>query len=140
MNEIDQQRIERAIRRNMMRRVYWIGGSIFFVAGIIWLGIIISKKITIVPPGQVYEDLGQQHITLHDALPKEYNSNPPTSGWHFARPAEWGIYKEEQSDQIMIHNLEHGGIWISYKPDTSGDVKKKLESFYEKYGRKIIIT
>ena len=134
MNEIDQQRIERAIRRNMMRRVYWIGGSIFFVAGIIWLGIIISKKITIVPPGQVYEDLGQQHITLHDALPKEYNSNPPSSGAHYASPANWGVYDYEVNDRLFIHNLEHGGIWIAYKPSVSPEIVTELKAIIDGFG------
>lgn len=134
MNEADQQRINRAIRRNMMRRVYWIGGSVFVVAGIIWLGIVIAKKTTIVPPGQTYEDLGQQHITLQDALPREYNSNPPSSGAHYASPANWGIYDYEVHDRLFIHNLEHGGIWIAYKPSVSPEVVTELKAIADGFG------
>lgn len=118
----------------MMRRVYWIGCGILVVAGIIWLGIIISKKTTIVPPGQTYEDLGQQHITLQDALPREYNSNPPSSGAHYASPANWGIYDYEVHDRLFIHNLEHGGIWIAYKPSVSPEVIAELKAIVDGFG------
>lgn len=134
MNEADQQRINRAIRRTMMRRVYWISGSVLVVAGIIWLGIIISKKTTIVPPGQTYENLGQEHIGLQDKLPREYNSNPPTSGAHYASPANWGIYDYEVNDRIFIHNLEHGGIWIAYKPSIPAEVVTELKAIADEFG------
>lgn len=89
-------------------------------------------------PGETIPDQGREHIAPgHEHA---YNSNPPTSGWHYAADAEWGAYREELADETLIHNLEHGGIWISYKPEISEDVRKKLEGFYEKYGRKIIIT
>lgn len=134
MNEADQQRIDQAIRRKTMRRFYWIGGSILAVAGIIWLGIFISKKTAIVLLGQTYEDLGQQHITLQDALPREYNSNPPSSGGHYASPANWGIYDYEVNDRLFIHNLEHGGIWIAYKPSVPIEVVAELKAIVDGFG------
>src|SRR3989344_2756284 len=43
-----------------------------------------------------------------------YNSNPPTSGPHYEQPSRWGVSQAELPDEQLIHNLEHGGIWISY--------------------------
>ncbi|MBI3671615.1 DUF3105 domain-containing protein [Candidatus Azambacteria bacterium] len=57
---------------------------------------------------------GAEHIPVGTSHP-EYNSNPPTSGWHYAEEAEWGAHQEELPDERLIHNLEHGGIWIAYK-------------------------
>ena len=57
--------------------------------------------------------LGQEHIPVGASHPP-YNSNPPTSGWHYAEPAPWGMHQNELPDEQLIHNLEHGGIWISY--------------------------
>lgn len=57
--------------------------------------------------------LGKEHISTGASHPP-YNSNPPTSGWHYAEPAPWGMHRNELPDEQLIHNLEHGGIWISY--------------------------
>lgn len=64
-------------------------------------------------PGQAYEIQGRDHIAV-GASHAEYNSNPPTSGAHYAQEAEWGVHQTELPDEQLIHNLEHGGIWISY--------------------------
>lgn len=64
-------------------------------------------------PGQAYAIQGQEHIAIGANHP-EYNSNPPTSGWHYEQEATWGVSQVELPDEQLIHNLEHGGIWISY--------------------------
>ena len=45
----------------------------------------------------------------------EYQTNPPTSGGHLAQAGNWGVYRKEIDDKAAVHNMEHGGIWISYK-------------------------
>lgn len=137
-NDFKRDRIDGAIRRKRKRQFFWIGGVLVFVALIIFAGVQYSKWSTRNLPGISIPDLGREHVGLgHIHI---YNSNPPTSGWHFGQPADWGVYKQELPDETLIHNLEHGGIWISYKPDIPDDIKKKLEDFYEKYGRKTIVT
>lgn len=82
-------------------------------------------------------DQGRDHIdvsTLHPA----YNSNPPTSGWHYKEWEIKGIYKEQQPDEGLIHNLEHGYVWISYRPDANPKIIEQLENFYG-LGKKIIV-
>ena len=54
----------------------------------------------------------------------DYNSNPPTSGWHWANPQDWGIYTSQQFQEQLVHNLEHGGIVIQYNDLTSADVQR----------------
>jgi VCBS repeat-containing protein len=63
-------------------------------------------------------------------------SNPPTYGNHHPSdslgtdsnpgitPRPTGIYTSEQPDEDLIHNLEHGHVWISYNPSliSSADV------------------
>ena len=56
-------------------------------------------------------------------------SNPPTYGNHHGSdpegtdvnpgitPRPTGVYTTEQPDEDLIHNLEHGHVWISYNPD-----------------------
>lgn len=64
------------------------------------------------------------------------HSNPPTYGDHHEfdpndtdvnpgiTPRPTGIYTVEQPDEDLVHNLEHGHVWISYKPSilSSSDV------------------
>ncbi|HBG68883.1 hypothetical protein A2W67_02740 [Candidatus Nomurabacteria bacterium RIFCSPLOWO2_02_40_28] len=74
------------------------------------------------PIGQVFENQGQTHIKPNEPHPA-YNSNPPTSGWHWLNPASWGVYNRPLIDEQAVHNLEHGGIWISYKDIDEGTLE-----------------
>ncbi len=80
-------------------------------------------------PGQAYPILGVQHISVGASHPA-YNSNPPTSGWHYAQPANWGVHQTELPDEQVLHNLEHGGVWISYK-----EIDDATKAALEKIGR-----
>ncbi len=82
-------------------------------------------------------DQGRTHIAVGASHPA-YNSNPPTSGWHYEEWESKGIYKEQQPDEGLAHNLEHGYIWISYRPDASPEIIKQLENFYS-FGKKIVV-
>lgn len=89
--------------------------------------------------GAEQPDGGRTHIPVgskHDA----YFSNPPTSGSHYEQPAAWGVYDHSLQDEQLIHNLEHGGIWISYKPDIDPETKAKLEDLGRQYPQAVIVT
>lgn len=72
--------------------------------------------------------LEREHIPDGASRP-DYNSNPPTSGPHYANPANVRFYSQELPDEQLVHNLEHGHVWISYKPDLSPEVIKVLRGF-----------
>ncbi len=84
-----------------------------------------------------YQTQSRDHITIGQGHPA-YNSNPPTSGPHYGNPAQKGIYKKELPDEQLIHNLEHGYIWISYRPSASSEIIRQLENFYG-FSKKIIV-
>jgi len=77
---------------------------------------------------QSFPDQGREHIDI-GAEHQEYNSNPPTSGSHYAQSAKEGFYEKELPDEQLVHNLEHGDIWIAYKPELSKEIIKQLKSF-----------
>jgi len=93
------------------------------------------------PIGQEIPIEGREHVT--EGTEVNYrNSNPPASGNHWPTPANWGFYTKPLPDEQLVHNLEHGGIWISYK-DIKGideETGKKLEAIAEKYPQAVIIT
>ena len=71
---------------------------------------------------------GRAHVSL--GTPVTYNTNPPTSGDHFAEAESWGVNEKEVEDKAAIHGLEHGGIWITYK-----DIDEESTKILEEIGR-----
>lgn len=85
------------------------------------------------------EDQGRIHI--EDNEPHDpYNTNPPTSGSHDATPLTWGVYTEVVPDERAIHNLEHGGIWISYRDEEDQDTIKALEDIAKRYQSHVLLS
>ena len=68
------------------------------------------------------EDLAEQ-IT--------YATNPPTSGKHFAAPAEDGIYETAPDVKEYVHTLEHGRVIIWFKKDIPEEARANLRAFVE---------
>ncbi|NJR46525.1 MAG: DUF3105 domain-containing protein [Hyellaceae cyanobacterium CSU_1_1] len=68
------------------------------------------------------------HIqNANDPLPVAYNSNPPTSGYHWGGGvAPWGVQTRPISDTITVHNLEHGGVMIHYRTDLDAATVQQL--------------
>lgn len=79
-----------------------------------------------------YSIQGRDHIA-DGATHPSYNSNPPSSGSHYTSPARGGFYEEPLPDEQVIHNLEHGDIWIAYHPSISSEARETLESFAGQY-------
>jgi len=73
---------------------------------------------------------GAEHIIPGTVHP-EYNSNPPSSGWHYASTAQPGFHDDPIDDHYLIHNLEHGDIWIAYHPRIGDEGKEQLRRFVD---------
>jgi hypothetical protein len=115
---------------------------IIAVLALVGLGYFLFQQSTVNPedlPGQAIEVMNAIHIEQGLTDHPAYNSNPPTSGWHWPQPAEWGAYGQVMPDEQIIHNLEHGGIWISYQPDLSASEVEQLNDFAKRY-RKVIVS
>lgn len=69
------------------------------------------------------------HKGGHVASKKYGGDEPPTSGDH-ASTVSWGIHDTEVADVNVLHNLEHGGVYISYRPDIPADEIKKIEHLF----------
>lgn len=105
-----------------------VGGGLF------WL---ISSAEKTPELGETFPDQGRAHIAA-DAQHAIYNSNPPTSGPH-ADSIGWGIYDTEQLDTRLIHNIEHGGIWISYKDITAAELAE-LQNIARRHPGSVVLT
>lgn len=88
---------------------------------------------------RAYEVLPDRNHVSVGATITDYNSNPPTSGRHWPEPAPRGVHQEAKADEQMVHNLEHGEIWISYKPGIPDEAKRELEKITKDFS-KVVLT
>ena len=91
----------------------------FFVVAIVF------KSPEAPRPGVAHEDKGGGHVAT-----KTYSGDePPASGEH-ANTIRWGVYQEEVADVNVLHNLEHGGIYVSYRQDLPKEDIAKIEKLF----------
>ena len=58
-------------------------------------------------------------ITSRDHIEEdlEYPESPPLGGDHYPVWQNCGIYRDPIVDELAVHSLEHGAVWITYRPD-----------------------
>lgn len=133
-----EERILRARKNKIIKSIVWTAAALILIAAGGWAIVAYNRYSSNNQPGALYPEQGREHVAVGAAF--QYNSNPPTSGPHAGSDAEWGVYDKELPDGVLIHNLEHGGIWISYKPGANPDVVSKLASIVKELGRKVIMA
>ena len=74
---------------------------------------------------------GVHSITDPSKTSPKWNTDPPTSGPHYAVAAIFGIYEDEIEMARLVHNLEHGGIYILYGKDVPDATVDQLRGFYD---------
>ena len=57
----------------------------------------------------------------HRAGDIEYALSPPAGGLHDGDAYVCGFYDAPVVDEIVVHDLEHGAVWLSYAPDLDED-------------------
>lgn len=125
------------VRRRKMKKIAgWVIAAAIATVAILW-GVRYAREYERNLPGQFFPNQGQEHVALDYQF--SYSSNPPASGPHFPSPANWGIYDYEVHDKLFIHNLEHGGIWISYRPSVDAHVVEHLKAIVDEFGGSKIV-
>jgi len=61
---------------------------------------------------EVFEDLP----TTHEDGDLTYEQSPPVGGPHNAAWLDCGVYDEPVPEENVVHDLEHGTVWITYEP------------------------
>lgn len=89
--------------------------------------------------GETIAEQGASHIDQGSDHPL-YNSNPPTSGPHWSSPAECKIYTKEIPDESVLHSLEHGAVWVSYKDKDNKKLAQKLTDLINSESGKLVLS
>ena len=107
--------------------------AIILVLTVSLTGFVVLKQDSSQPVsqlGQQQADKGRNHIQQGQSY--KYDSDFPASGPHSEQPATWGAYKQEIPNENVIHNMEHGGIVITYSPDLDEQTVTKIERLFAK--------
>ena len=133
LKQQEQGRGQARRRRNIIIGVGVVIGVVIVAAvALTWVNASVASPVsattTSIAQGQCglvlsFTSQGGTHIAPGELHPP-YNSNPPTSGWHWANPQDWGIYNTPQVQDQLVHNLDHGGIVIQYRDLPPTDVQR----------------
>ncbi|MDI2125332.1 DUF3105 domain-containing protein [Yinghuangia seranimata] len=77
----------------------------------------------LVPGTVAYKELSRTHVSG----PVVYAVDPPVGGEHDPVWANCGVYREEVPSRNAVHAMEHGAVWITYRPDLPKDQIALLE-------------
>lgn len=121
-----------------IRNLVWVAGIlgvVLLVIGLVFFFASQQKEL-----GEDYSQEmpfeGQGHVT--EGTDITHQSSPPTSGNHWPVPLSDGVYKTEKPDEAVIHSMEHGRVWISYKPTLPANIIEQLEKLGS--GQALIVT
>ncbi len=65
---------------------------------------------------------------IHDAGPISYIESPPMGGAHNVVWQNCGIYEAPIHNEHAVHSMEHGAVWITYRPGLAPDQVEKLRA------------
>lgn len=74
-----------------------------------------------------------QHTLEPGDTSDEWNTDPPTSGPHSSETAIYGAYAEPLDQARLVHNLEHGAVFVQYGKDVPEETVAEVRRFYDDY-------
>lgn len=144
-----RQRIqEKRQRQRLKSRLIWGGIALVVLIGVgyvLWLALrpSVGESVSVMPD--------TNHIQ-EGVVPGPYNSDPPTSGPHYATDLRAGFYDESDlatlpghPEGYLVHNLEHGYVIFWYNCDVIDeqlclDIKSEIRSVIDDFNEVKVIA
>ncbi len=111
---------ERAHRERRRRWLTIGGGSGILAIAIIVAAILLFHRRDATPTIAGVETFGGLERT-HTSSPVTYPQTPPVGGPHNPVWQNCGYYSAPIANENGVHSLEHGAVWITYRPDLPAD-------------------
>jgi hypothetical protein len=84
-------------------------------------------------PGVRTLDYSEKQFHLHFWGPLTYAQSPPFGGAHSPAPVNCGVYSTTVPNEDAVHSLEHGAVWLTYKPGVDPAPLAALTSIDQSY-------
>lgn len=113
------EQVRRADERRQRRRTVLIYSAVAIVAvaiiGGAALGVRSERQAASAPIDGVVEVENQEANHVPEAIVA--TELPPTGGNHSVTVQNCGVYDTPVAAENAVHSLEHGAVWLSYRPD-----------------------
>ncbi len=87
------------------------------------------------PPGvEVFEVASRDHVD--GAV--EYPQRPPVGGPHAHVWQNCGVYRSPVPNETAVHSMEHGAVWLTYRPGLARNQVEELEDLAD--GRRYVLV
>ena len=136
-----RQRMQAQRRKKQLYTRLGLGGIGLIAIAILAYAVLSASRP---PTGETGEEVAVMPDTSHVAEgtdPGPYNSDPPTSGRHYASTLNAGFYNEGDVQDpypagLLVHNLEHGYIIFWYNcslvsEQECADLKEQIQNVME---------
>ena len=122
-------RVAASPRRSKMfsSNLWWIailgGGAVVTI-------VIILLLLQPPPPVGMLDGMVSYNNLLrdHSELQQQYAQVPPAGGTHSGIWQNCGIYDQPVRNENAVHSLEHGAVWLTYRPDLPAAAVETLRS------------
>ena len=122
----------RQAERRRRQLPFWLSGGVVVVGVAIAVALVAasgggSGKL---PSGtSTFAETNHQHVTgaVH------YDRIPPAGGPHNPIWLNCGVYTRPVSNENAVHDLEHGAVWITYRPNLPAAEIVQLQQFVESH-------
>lgn len=130
----------RAMKNNVAEENPWpkrlgVGAATVVVGLLVAIVFFNSPPVRGVPDGTENVAVGPaQHVEgdIH------VDGEVPAGGSHSQVWQNCGFYEEEIRSENAVHSLEHGAVWITYRPDLASDDLNRLRGFIRRPDKVLI--
>jgi hypothetical protein len=89
--------------------------------------------------GVVLERVGEYDHVVADL---DYDQPAPSGGDHLPSPG-WlncGVYEGEVPDELAVHSLEHGAVWVALGPDATDEDRAAAAELADQEPGRVIVS
>ncbi|WP_432564583.1 DUF3105 domain-containing protein [Kineococcus sp. SYSU DK003] len=79
------------------------------------------------PPSLDAVTTADYEASVHVTEPVTYEETPPMGGPHYSVWLNCGIYDAPVPNENAVHSMEHGAVWITYRPDLPVEQVEELK-------------
>jgi len=114
------------------RRPMWISAFVLASVALVTLVIVavVGNGSGSLPVGtKIFAENNHSHVVgvVH------YNRTPPAGGAHSAEWLNCGVYAQPVDNENAVHSIEHGAVWITYRPTLSSIAITSLQLFVQSH-------